>query len=43
MAPLDRHSLDSSHDILAWETAVSVAACAYRTGARSVVVLFTGV
>jgi isoamylase len=35
-------ALDSSHDILPWETAVSVAGCAYRAEARSVVMLFCG-
>ena len=35
-------ALDSPHDIVQWETAESVPGYAYRTQARSVVVLFCG-
>jgi isoamylase len=35
-------ALDSPHDIVQWETAESVPGYAYRTQARSVVVLFAG-
>ena len=36
-------ALDSPNDIVPWDTAASVPGYAYRAGARSVVVLFTGV
>jgi hypothetical protein len=35
-------ALDSPHDIVQWETAESVPGYAYRTQARSVIVLFCG-
>ena len=37
VAPMDRHALDSPHDIVAWQTAPSVPGSTYRAEARSVV------
>ena len=42
VAPLDRHVLDSPHDIVDWERAPPVPGRNYRAGPRSVVVLFAG-
>jgi hypothetical protein len=37
---MDRHRLGIPHDIVEWQTAPSIPGSAYRTEARSAVVLF---